>query len=125
MTLSTLELSTMRADQADYFHDTCKIGTATEAQGANGEVTTTWAYGAATACGLQMTGGRERKRSDGTVLVVDATLRLPIGTTIDAKSRVQITKRHGTALASPLYFMVVGYPKQGPSALVVDLEEIG
>ena len=69
-------------------------------------------------------GGDERKQADGTLLVVDAIVRVPIATTVTELDRVKITKQHGSTLGTALVFSVVGKPKRGPSALVIDLQRV-
>ena len=57
MTLSTLELAQLRADQADYMPDVCNILRATEANNAIGEPSKTWSTVAGTvSCRLRPTG---------------------------------------------------------------------
>lgn len=123
--LSTTEMTEMRADQAGHYNDTCKIlvwsaGTA-ESYGATPDVYTA---GSAMACGVEMTGGKEQTRADGTLTVIDAVVRMPLATIVTVKDRIQITKRHGVTLATALTFSVVGQPKWGPSALVIDLQSV-
>jgi len=123
-TLSTVELTQMRADQAGYFNDTCVIQTHSSTQNAVNEPVSSWADGSAISCGFEMTGGDERQQADGTLLVVDGVVRVPIGTTVTELDRVKITKQHGSTLGTALVFSVAGKPKRGPSALVIDLQRV-
>ncbi len=123
--LDANDLAMLRADQALSFLDTCQIAPVVETAATGGELVESWpTYADAVACGFEPTGGRERRRGQGTILITDATLRLALGTTITARSRVKVTKIKGETLSTPLYFGVVGSPRQGKTALVVELEEV-
>lgn len=76
--------------------------------------------GSELSCGFSYKTPRE-VLSNAQIVVRDAVLRLPVDTTISKFDRVEITNVKGQALASSLYFEVVGEPQVGPSALVVDL----
>ena len=125
-----LDLAQMRADQADSLHDTCVILSHSESQDSFGEMVSSWTSGTSLACGFEPTGGKERPRSGGsthpagTLLVVDARLRLPLTVSLGVKDKVRITHRYGEALAVPLTFGVAGLPRRGASGLVVDLQEV-
>lgn len=75
-------------------------------------------------CGLDMRSGDERHTSMFTALVYDATVRLPIGTDVDAKGRIRITKRYGETLVDPLTFEIVGPVQEGPSGIRLKLKRI-
>jgi hypothetical protein len=51
------------------------------------------------------------------------TLRLPLGTAVDAADRIEIVQRFGVAHAGEMY-EVVGDPRQGPSGLVCSLAAV-
>ena len=123
-TLSTLELTQMRADQAGHYNDTCIVQTHSSTQNLVNEPVASWTDGSAISCGFEMTGGDERQQADGTLLVVDAIVRVPIGTTVTEVDRVKITKQHGSTLGTALVFSVIGKPQRGPSALVIDLQRV-
>lgn len=122
--LTAGDVAMMRGIQADLYHDTCKIGVHTEAANSYGEPVPTWTYGTSLSCGFGPTGGRESNRDDGTILVTDAAVRLPLDTTITTKDKVQITHRHGEELDTALIFGVAALPKRGPSGLVVLLKAV-
>lgn len=116
------ELTRLRSTQESAMMDTCKIlaysaGSRSDLGSYPGPVYTP---GAALACGYTP-GGRELELDDKTLLVTDGALRLPIGTTVAHHDRVQLTHRHGEALANPLTFEIVGPIKRGPSGLMIDL----
>ena len=113
----------MRADQTSHYNDTCVIQTLSTARDTTGAVIPTYTDGSAISCGFEPTGGTERKAADGTAVITDATVRVPIGTTVTAKDRVKITKRHGTTLGTALVFGLASEPQRGPSGLVIELRK--
>lgn len=68
------------------------------------------------ACGYNPHQGEEAQAS-GEVVVGDAVLRLPIGTTITSTARVKIVARDGEALASPPTYEIIGRPERGRTGL--------
>ena len=54
--------------------------------------------------------------------VVDALLRVPLGTDINALDRFRWTKSHGTALGTPQEYTVISKPRMGASGLTVKLK---
>jgi hypothetical protein len=89
-----------------------------------GNPTETWIPQAAeTICGYN--GTAHKKVWDGTqVAITDATLRLPIGTSLTHLDQIQITERLGTALATPPMYSILGEPRQGASGLLVYLRSV-
>lgn len=79
--------------------------------------------GEAVPCGLNPRQGDEALR-ERYVTTGGASLRLPLGTPIDASDRVRITHRYGEALDDPLLYEVVGSAERGASGLVVQLEQV-
>lgn len=57
----------------------------------------------------------------GAVGMIDAKLRLPIGTVVTEHDRIAITHRYGVGV-QPLMHTVFGPPERGPSGLVVNLK---
>jgi len=47
----------------------------------------------------------------------DATVRVPIATTVDLRDRFRVTKRFGETLSSALVFDIVAPPQRGPSGI--------
>lgn len=103
--------------------DTCIIQAYSATPDTYGDPVPTYTDGAAIACGFDPTGGRESWRPDMTALHVDATVRLPIATTLDTRDRIKITKRFGVAITA-IVFEIVGLPQRGPSGLVVELVKV-
>jgi hypothetical protein len=122
---TTADLSRMQSTQQAAMQDTCKIAVRVATVNVLGEPVYTWpVYGSAIDCGLNMRGGRERERQDGTILITDGLLRLPIATTVNVTDRIQITHRFGVAISPTLVFDVVGEPMRGPSGLQVELKSV-
>jgi len=66
MTLSTLELAQLRADQADYFPDTCTLQTVTRTADGQGGYTESWANThTSVACRLSPEMGRSNPQAEG------------------------------------------------------------
>jgi hypothetical protein len=79
-----------------------------------------WADDAELACGYD--GKAIKEVMVGTqVVLTDARLRLPIGTTLDNRDRFRVTNRFGEILANPPTYEILGEPRQGPSGLLLDL----
>ena len=104
------DLANMRSAQNLHMMDVCKFGTATQ-------TVETFAYGADVVCGLDMRPGSERHGVDKTLLVYDATIRLPIASAPDPIDRVKVTTRFGEALAVDLAYSIVGPIQRGPSGV--------
>jgi len=114
------ELARLRGTQEGAMQDTCVIHAYSSTTDAYGNPTPAYTPGAALACGLEHVRPDEVQGS-GEVAVIDAHLRLPLGTGLDTRDRVEITHRYGEALAASQMFEVVGPVKRGPSGLVVEL----
>jgi SPP1 family predicted phage head-tail adaptor len=113
----------MQGAQEAAMQDTCKIGVYSRTLDTYGGPVETWTEGSAIACGVEMTTGQENRRADLTAERIDATVRLPIGTSIKATDRVKVTHRFG-ADTTDITYDVVGEIRRGPSGLQVDLQEI-
>lgn len=73
-------------------------------------------------CGLDMRPGSVTAEDNMTLLVYDATLRLPSDTVINEKDRVKIIGRFGEVIA-PIEFSIAGSIQRGPSGLRVKLRK--
>lgn len=103
--------------------DTCVIYTHSDgATDAYGSPSVTYSAGSAVACGYKPSSTREVQQGNETV-IIDAQLRLAIGTAIGSRDRVQLTKRYGDSI-TPILFDVTGQPAQGPSGIVVNLRRV-
>ena len=120
--LSTTEYTRMRSTAAETFFDTCRIGTATAhvyGSADTNDVAPTYSDGIA--CGFRPAPvGEAIDGSDAPDF--DAVLRLPLDTDVTNVDRVEVTHRHGEALADAQIFTVTGEPARGPSALVLKLK---
>ena len=120
--LTAGEIADMRETAESSFMDACRIGAPSTPAWGSDPGGLTYTYGAAEPCGFDPTPAGEVEDGTQTPLV-DAKLRLPIGTVISELYRVSITARHGTAVTAETY-VVEGAPRRGPSALVCDLKRI-
>lgn len=100
--------------------DTCLILAYSATSDDYGNPDPTYTAGSALACGFEPVRPRELQES-GEVPVIDARLRLPIGTTLDERDRMRMTKRYGETLSPAEDFEIVGPVMRGPSGLVVGL----
>jgi len=125
---TSTELSRMRSTQDSAMQDVCRIGAYRESMDGYGNPDTSspgtlWTYGGEQICGLQHVRPRETQAS-GDVPLIDARLRLPIGTAIDERDRIRIERRYGEALPAAQVFEIVGPVQRGPSGLVLGLRLI-
>ena len=122
---SSDELTGMRAAQVAHMMDTCNLQACVQTTDSFRQKVETWPVdGADLVCGLDMRPGSERYGPDKTLLTYDATLRLPITATPDAKDRVKVTKRYGEALGVALVYDIVGPIQRGPSGIRLLLQRV-
>jgi hypothetical protein len=120
----TTDLAGMQAAQEGHMMDTCHRLIYSAAASNYGEMVPTYTESSTDIpCGLEQKPGSERWRADMTTLTWDATIRLPIGTTIDTRDRIKITKRFGVAVSGVAY-EIVGPVQRGPSGIRLRLQEV-
>lgn len=117
------ELAKQEGTQTGSLQDTCIIQVYALVIDDYGGETPTYTDGAALDCGLNMSPSRETRRADMNIERIDATLRLPLNTTIKTTDRVKMTHRFGVAITA-LVFEVTGAVRRGPSGLQVDLQAV-
>jgi len=110
----------MRSTQDGAMQDTCRIGAYTSADDGYNLPTPTYVYGDEVVCGLDLMRSQEQHAS-GEVPVIDAILRLPIGTVIDERDRIRIEQRYNEEITVPQVFEIEGPVDRGPSGLRLDL----
>lgn len=121
--VSAGEIARMRSTAAETFLDSCRLGDPTSSSWGSDPGSDSYAYGAEIPCGFDMAPAGEAAEGSQAP-VVDALLRLPVGTVVSGKHRVRITKRHGEALSPPQDYTVDGEPDRGVSALVLKLQAV-
>lgn len=125
LALTAAELAAMRGVQNGAMLDTCTLRTWAPTTDAFGSEVEGWTLRTGVACGLDVTGGRqkERRRADGTIAVAQASLRLALadGAGLTAKDSVVVTHRNGEALSPTLTFGIDGPVERGPTGVVVRL----
>ena len=114
------ELTRMRSTQDGAMQDVCRIGAYTSADDAYNLPSVTYVYGDEVVCGLDLMSSTEQQAS-GEVPIIDAKLRLPIGTTINERDRIRVEQRYNEDLTTPQVFEIEGPVDRGPSGLVLDL----
>lgn len=117
-TFTGSELAKMREEQESYMQDTAVIQDhARGSADAYGHQSETWTDRASsTVCGVEMKSGSEKDLTDKTLVNYDAIIRLPIGTDIDFKDRIKITKRFSETITAIVY-EIVSPIQRGPSGL--------
>lgn len=122
---TSTELLHMQAAQDSAMQDTCHVLTYdTDADDAD-------AYGlpnrshmveVSIECGLKLVSPREAQ-ARGEVPVINAIMRLPIGTEIDERNRIMVTHRYGVELDTPMMFEIEGPVRRGPSGIRLNLRK--
>lgn len=126
--LSAGQITQMKATNAGLMSDTCAIGIYSGASfDSHGQPTESWSYGSAIACGFNPNasiGSAAGRTEPGelTVTPLNAQVRLPIGTTVNVRDRVKVTKKNGATLPEDLVFEVVSFRRQGPAGILLDLQ---
>ena len=110
----------MRSTQDGAMQDVCRIGAYTADDDAYNLPDVTYVYGVEVICGLDLMSPTEQQAS-GEVPVINAKLRLPIGTEIDERDRIRIEQRYNEDLDTPMIFEIEGPVDRGPSGLVLDV----
>ncbi len=72
-------------------------------------------------CGLNTKKSKEIHKEDLSIVRTDAQIRLPIGTTVEPRDRIQVLSRFGVAEDTPLIYGIEGEVQKGPSGLLLDL----
>jgi len=124
MDFSTDELTNFRSAQTGHMMCTVVRQAYSATSNSYNEDVVTYTDQTAIKCGLDMRQGSERHTQSYTALEYDATMRLPITTTIDAKDRLKVTKRFGETLTTALVFEIVGSVQRGPSGIRVLLKRV-
>lgn len=118
------ELANQVSTQTGAMQDTCIIQVYALTLDDYGAEVASYTDGSAIDCGLNMTPARESRRADMNVERIDATIRLPLATSVKTTDRIKVTHRFGTALSTALIFEVIGAIRRGPSGLQVDLQAV-
>jgi hypothetical protein len=118
--ISATTLSHLRVRYGRLMQDTCKVLAYSATADDYGLPVVTFTPGAAIACGFDPQASREVQEGSH-VAVVDGRLRLPLGTAVTSKDRIQVTHRFGEALSSPETYSIIGEPERGPTGLVLNL----
>lgn len=124
MNFSTSELTNLRSAQTTHMMDECCIQAVVQTKNSYGEMVETWPSDAtAQACSLDMRPGGERRSGEFTALEYDATIRLAITATPNARDHIKVTKRFGESV-TPLVFEIVGPIQRSASAVQLKLKRV-
>ena len=124
MDFSADELTGFRSAQVGHMMDLVVRQVYSATSNSYNEDVVTYTDQTAIDCGLDMRPGSERHNSNYTALEYDATMRLPITTTINARDRLKVTKRFGETLSTALVFEIVGPVQRGPSGIRLLLRRV-
>jgi hypothetical protein len=128
--LTAADLAGMRATQIAAMGDTCTLHKWAPTVDNYGTEVPGYTDTTGVDCGLDVsgggTGGGERRRLDGTIVVINATLRLSLedGAGLTEEDRITVTHRHGEALTPALAYGIDGQPQRGPTGYVLQLVEV-
>lgn len=119
------ELSEMRQAQAGHMMDMAIIQRHGYTANDLNEQVSAWTDDAtSTIIGISQAITNEQRNSDMTVLPWDATARLPVTVSLDAKDRIKVTHLFGEALSAAVVYEVFGPIRRGPSGLQVRLKKV-
>ena len=121
---TTADIAGMRATQQAHMMDRCILLRWTGSVDSFGKVRATYVPGPELACGLGWRESHEAPDADKTVERWDMTLRLPVGTSLDPRDRVQVIERFGITEADPITYELAGEPATGPSGLRVPIKRV-
>lgn len=113
-------LSLIRDTFNKTLHDECKIGTKSSTQNSYGEVSNSVTYSASIPCALYQNGGIKSVQGQYLKTESDATLRLPLDTSIAIDNLIEITSVYGSSTS--ILYSVYSEPKRGIAGLVVELK---
>mgnify|MGYP000853843112 CR=1 FL=1 len=125
--LTAADLAGMRITQNAAMQDTCTVRKWAPTVDNYGTQVPAYTDTTGVACGLDVTpGGSERRRQDGTITTISATLRLSLtdGAGLTELDRITVTHRCGELLAPALAYGIDGQPQRGPTGYVLQLVEV-
>ena len=115
---TSADLTAMREAQDGHMLDTGNVQPVTLEIDSFGQQTKTYSTNSTSiACGLDMRTGSERHGVDKVLIDYDATVRLPIGTSVTEQDRFRVTKRFGEILSTALVFDIIAPIQRGPSGI--------
>jgi hypothetical protein len=106
--------------------DACRLLTPTKTTGDFGQHGATYTEGSELACGFEAATAQRGGTLAGVEVMLNARMRVDLvnGASMTPDTLVKLTQRLNTALATAEYYRVVGWPRQGPTAFVVEMERI-
>jgi len=125
--LDNNQLQHFRERQLVGLMDTCRqFVYSSSANDYNEKIATYTDLGTDIPCGLDQATSNERMRAADTVLQYDATIRLTIddGKSFSVRDRIQITKRFGETLDTPITYEIVSPAQRGPSGIRFLLKKV-
>lgn len=120
MIFTTEQLTAMRAVQASHMNDVVDIENITVYTDTYGDTIYSGVVQSGVACGFDFTGGKEYDKGQVIVVEYDATVRLPLDTTIGINDNVTLKQLAGESHSE--VFEVFGYPRYGTTVMIVPLK---
>ena len=120
---STSELVGMQTAQEAAMQDLCILQIYSETVNTYGQPEPTWTDGRVLRCGLDPTRGDERHSATNANVLYDATLRLPIDTTVDMRDRIKVIHRFGVAVPAQVY-EIVAPARRGATCVKLELRRV-
>jgi len=117
---SATELSRMRTTQDAAMQDVCEVLEYSSTTDTYGNPKPYYTAIATVACGFQHVTPRE-VLDTGEMAMIEAKLRLPIGTVIGTHDRIRMITRFGETLATAEVYEIIGPKLRGPSGVVLSL----
>jgi len=125
-TMTSEEMARMRVESGESMFDTCNILTwsAGTPDNYNTPISSFTPAAEDIACSYDPRSSSERRGSDLTKVMYDATVRLPLGIVVDEMDKIQIISRFGDELDEPIEYGLNGPPLIRPTYLLAFLLEV-
>lgn len=120
--LTAQQMTRMQATQEAHMMDVGHVLTFDEGEKGKDNVRKArWILQPSTICGFQFANKTGETLGRADVPVVDAKLRLPLGTEVCSWDRFRLTHRLGNVLDVAVDYEIKGEPRVGPSGIYCDL----
>lgn len=124
--LPAATLAALAATHERLMADACRVQTGNSQADSVGQTRRTWADGVEIPCGF-LPGAAATVLGDNRLdAQLDGTFRLRLedGQGISPAQRIKLTARAGTTLAAPEVYEVLGWPKVGAGAVLVEVRRV-
>ena len=124
--LTASELAAMQSTQVAAMLDRCRVLTPSQTTGEFGQESISYTPGDEIPCGFEAGTAARGGSVAGLVVELSARLRLRLtdGAAVTPDYRIELTQRQGGVLNTAETYEVVGWPKRGPTAFVVEVRRV-